>query len=89
MHAVRGLSGETVAAAQKLQPGLARSREPHLRPHRRAIGGGSLEQKLDPMSACRQRVVVEVRRRVGIGDKQIEAAVVIKIGHGNTPPVAD
>ena len=87
MDPLHALRGKTVAAVDEAQMRLAMGGEPDLRAYGHPVGHRAFQEELHPVSAGRQDVVIEVRLGVGVGDEQVEPAVIIKVSYCNSAPV--
>src|SRR5215469_2766444 len=88
MHASGGLAAEAVAAIYVAEIHCAICPQPYLRADRAAVGFSSFQQKSHPMGAGGKNIAIEVGLVIGIGDKQIKAAIIVKIGHRNAASIS-
>src|SRR5215470_10095740 len=87
MHASGGLAAEAVAAIYVAEIRCAICLQPYLRADRAAVGFGSFQQKSHPMGAGGKNVAIEERLIIGIGDKQIESAIIVKVSYRNAASI--
>ena len=89
MHAARALRREAVAAVDEAQERASAGGEPHLRADAVAVRRRPLRARAPP-SAARGGETFRYRYggAFGVGDEQVEAAVVVEVGDGDAAAVA-